>query len=53
MGKMTHILLLKVNYQYPSMIASSAIVGLIGLVISYAIAVPLGSAIGSLQEHLD
>ncbi len=31
------------NYQYPSMITSSAIAGLIGLVISYAIAVPLGS----------
>ena len=32
------------NYQYPSMITSSAIAGLIGLAISYAIAVPLGSA---------
>ena len=32
------------NYQYPSMIASSAVAGLIGLVISYAIAIPLGSA---------
>ena len=40
------------NYQYPSRIASSTVVGLIGLVISYAIAVPLGSA-GSLQEYLD
>ena len=32
------------NYQYPSMIVSSAIIGLIGLAISYVIAVPLGSA---------
>jgi len=32
------------NYQYPSMIASSAITGLIGLAISYTIAIPLGSA---------
>ena len=32
------------NYQYPSMITSSAITGLIGLAISYAIAIPLGSA---------
>ena len=32
------------NYQYPSMIASSAVAGLIGLIISYAIAIPLGSA---------
>lgn len=32
------------NYQYPSMIVSSAITGLIGLVLAYALAVPLGSA---------
>ena len=32
------------DYQYPSMIASSAVAGLIGLIISYAIAIPLGSA---------
>lgn len=31
------------NYQYPSMITSSAIAGLIGLVLSYALAIPLGS----------
>lgn len=31
------------NYQYPSMIVSSAIAGLIGLAISYAVAIPLGS----------
>ena len=38
------------NYQYPSMIASSAVVGLIGLVISYAIAVPLGSAMARFKN---
>ena len=31
------------NYQYPSMLVSSAIIGLIGITISYLIAVPLGS----------
>lgn len=31
------------NYQYPSMLVSSAIIGLIGIAISYLIAVPLGS----------
>lgn len=31
------------NYQYPSMITSSAIAGLIGLVLSYVLAIPLGS----------
>lgn len=31
------------NYQYPSMIVSSAIAGLIGLALSYILAVPLGS----------
>ena len=31
------------NYQYPSMLVSSAIVGLIGITISYLIAIPLGS----------
>lgn len=31
------------NYQYPSMIVSSSIAGLIGLAISYLIALPLGS----------
>ena len=40
------------NYQYPSMIASSAVAGLIGLIISYAIAIPLGSAMAR-QEYLD
>ena len=38
------------NYQYPSMIASSAVAGLIGLVISYAIAVPLGSAMARFKN---
>lgn len=38
------------NYQYPSMIASSAVVGLIGLAISYAIAVPLGSAMARFKN---
>ena len=38
------------NYQYPSMIASSAITGLIGLAISYAIAVPLGSAMARFKN---
>ena len=38
------------NYQYPSMIASSAVIGLIGLVISYAIAVPLGSAMARFKN---
>ncbi|MGT2827130.1 ABC transporter permease [Streptococcus himalayensis] len=31
------------NYQYPSMIVSSAIAGLIGLLFSYIVAIPLGS----------
>lgn len=31
------------NYQYPSMIVNSSIIGLIGFVISYALAIPLGS----------
>ena len=38
------------NYQYPSMITSSAVAGLIGLVISYAIAVPLGSAMARFKN---
>ena len=38
------------NYQYPSMIASSAITGLIGLSISYAIAIPLGSAMARFKN---
>ncbi|MBS5747513.1 MAG: ABC transporter permease, partial [Streptococcus sp.] len=36
--------------KYPSMIASSAVVGLIGLLISYAIAVPLGSAMARFKN---
>ena len=31
------------NYQFPSMIVNSSIIGLIGVIISYAIALPLGS----------
>ena len=38
------------NYQYPSMITSSAITGLIGLVISYSIAIPLGSAMARFKN---
>lgn len=38
------------NYQYPSMIVSSAITGLIGLVLAYALAVPLGSAMARFKN---
>ena len=38
------------NYQYPSMIVSSAIAGLIGLAISYSIAIPLGSAMARFKN---
>ena len=31
------------NYKYPSMLVNSAIIGLIGVAISYALAIPLGS----------
>ncbi|MGT2847338.1 ABC transporter permease [Streptococcus massiliensis] len=31
------------NYQYPSMIVNSSIIGLIGVIISYALALPLGA----------
>lgn len=38
------------NYQNPSMIVSSAIIGLIGVAISYLIAVPLGSYMARLKN---
>lgn len=38
------------NYQNPSMLASSAIAGLIGVAISYLIAVPLGSYMARLKN---
>ncbi len=40
------------NYQYPSMIVSSSIVGLIGLALSYLIAVPLGSYMARFKNTL-
>ncbi|KXT72488.1 Oligopeptide transport system permease protein OppB [Streptococcus sp. DD10] len=40
------------NYQYPSMIVSSSIVGLIGLFLSYVIAVPLGSYMARFKNTL-
>ena len=40
------------NYQYPSMIVSSSIVGLIGLAWSYLIAVPLGSYMARFKNTL-
>ena len=38
------------NYQNPSMIASSAIIGLIGVALSYLIAIPLGSYMARLKN---
>ncbi|MDO4666827.1 MAG: ABC transporter permease [Streptococcus sp.] len=38
------------NYQNPSMIVGSVIIGLIGIVISYLIAVPLGSYMAQLKN---
>jgi len=40
------------NYQYPSMLVSSSIVGLIGLALSYLIAVPLGSYMARFKNTL-
>lgn len=40
------------NYQYPSMIVSSSIVGVIGLALSYLIAVPLGSYMARFKNTL-
>ena len=40
------------NYQYTSMIVSSSIVGLIGLALSYLIAVPLGSYMARFKNTL-
>lgn len=40
------------NYQYPSMIVSSSIVGLIGLSLSYLIAIPLGSYMARFKNTL-
>ena len=40
------------NYQYPSMVTSSAIAGLIGLVLSYALAIPLGSYMARFKNTL-
>ena len=42
----------KSRYQYPSMVTSSAIAGLIGLVLSYALAIPLGSYMARLKNTL-
>ncbi len=38
------------NYENPSMIASSSIIGLIGIAIAYLIAIPLGSYMALFQE---
>lgn len=38
------------NYENPSMIASSAIIGLIGIAIAYLIAIPLGSYMALLKD---
>ena len=38
------------NYQNPSMITSSAIIGLIGVALSYLIAIPLGSYMARLKN---
>jgi len=42
----------KSRYQYPSMVTSSAIAGLIGLVLSYALAIPLGSYMARFKNTL-
>lgn len=42
----------KSRYQYPSMVTSSAIAGLIALVLSYALAIPLGSYMARFKNTL-